>query len=48
MDKALNTEELECADVFQKPEIRLSALTNMYKDLEEQYEHVLNRYHNKS
>ena len=47
MTQTLKPDEVECANVFQKPEIRLNTLAKMYNELEEQYERVLNRYDNK-
>lgn len=48
MNQTLKPDEVECADVFQKPEIRLNTLAKMYSEVEQQYERVLERYNNRS
>lgn len=46
MNRTFKPNEVQEATILQKPEIRYNTLKNLYDELEEQYERVLDRYEN--
>lgn len=44
MNKTFQPNEVEEANIFQKPEVRFNTLTKMYNELEENYDRVLKRF----
>lgn len=46
MNHTFKPQEIEEANVLQKPEVRYESLTRQYNDLEDQYERVLERFEN--
>lgn len=48
MNYTFKPDEVKEVAVLQKPEVRFNTLKNLYDELEKQYEHVLERYENRT
>lgn len=46
MNHTFKPNEVQEANILQKPEVRFNTLKNLYDELEQHYERVLRRYEN--